>query len=401
MVYGILYKVEILMYNNIRKMPTSYDPIHGYIDITEFTSIIDTPEFQRLRNIKQLGACNFVFPSALGTRFEHSIGVYYLTDRMLNAIYKNSTHILPIDNHAHLIRLAALIHDIGHGPFSHLWDDLCKKNGNHEEHEYRGIEIFKYMNKKYDLQYSYDEIEFINNLINPDISELQHKNPHFWMYQIVANKESGLDTDKMDYLIRDCAVVGLDINKEDIYRVIDSAKIVDNVITFPNKPFYSRTIFNLFETRFKLHKALYQHPTVRGIELQIMDALNANSAELNGMLMPGEFPKYIESFCSLDDSIIEKIQYSKKPGHQLITALKKRKMYTLVGTFKHEEDTSNMMIGGIIDHVQMSYNSAGTNPMEKVLFYSDEDRTSSADPNTYIEPKSYCLKFVRLFKNLE
>jgi len=382
-------------------MPTTYDPIHGYIDISEFKHIIDTPEFQRLRNIKQLGACNFVFPSALGTRFEHSLGVYYLTDRMLKAIYKNSKNIVPMENYSRIIRLAALIHDIGHGPFSHLWDDLCKKNGNHEEHEYRGIEIFKYMNKKYDLRYSYDDIEFMRNLIDPDMSTLEHKNPHFWMYQIVANKESGLDTDKMDYLIRDCAVVGLDINKEDIYRVIDSAKIVDNVITFPKKPFYSRTIFNLFETRFKLHKALYQHPTVRGIELQIMDALNANSAELNGMLKPGEFPKYINSFCSLDDSIIERIHYSEKPGHQLISALKQRKMYSHVGTFKRREDVGRMLIIGIMDPVQMSYNSAGTNPMEKVLFYGDDDITSSADPDTYIEPKSYCLKFYRLFKTLE
>ena len=389
-------------------MPTSYDPIHGYIDISEFTSIIDTSEFQRLRNIKQLGACNYVFPSALGTRFEHSIGVYYLTDRMLKAIYKNSSHLLSMDyydtpsiNYQSLIRLAALIHDLGHGPFSHLWDDLCKKNGNHEEHEFRGIEIFKYMNKKYDLKYTHDDISFLRDLIDPDMSKLQHKNPHFWMFQIVANKESGLDTDKMDYLIRDCAVVGLDINKEDIYRVIDSAKVVDNVITFPKKPFYSRTIFNLFETRFKLHKALYQHPTVRGIELQIMDALNENSAELNGMLKPGEFPKYINSFCSLDDSVIEKIQYTEKPGHELILALKQRKMYSHVGTFKRREDVGRMLIIGIMDPVQMSYNSAGTNPMEKVLFYGNDDITSSADPDTYIEPKSYCLKFYRLFKTLE
>ena len=389
-------------------MPTTYDPIHGYIDITEFSDIIDTPEFQRLRNIKQLGACNFVFPSALGTRFEHSIGVYYLTSRMLNAIYKNSSHLLsqeyydtPSICYPSLIRLAALIHDLGHGPFSHLWDDLCKKNGNHEEHEHRGIEMFKYMNRKYHLNYSHDDIQFISELINPDMSKLQHKNPHFWMFQIVANKESGLDTDKMDYLIRDCAVVGLDINKEDIYRVIDSAKVVDNVITFPKKPFYSRTIFNLFETRFKLHKALYQHPTVRGIELQIMDAIHESREELGGLLTSGEFPKHINFFCSLDDSIIERIQYKARPGYKLIASLKQRKMYTLVGTFKSEENITKMMVGGIVDHVQMSYNSEGTNPMEKVLFYGEGDATSTADPDTYIEPKSYCLKFVRLFKTLE
>ena len=74
-------------------MSTIYDQVHGYIDISEFQNIIDTPEFQRLRNIKQLGACNYVFPSATGTRFEHSIGVYYLTDRILKAILKNTPRL--------------------------------------------------------------------------------------------------------------------------------------------------------------------------------------------------------------------------------------------------------------------------------------------------------------------
>ena len=383
-------------------MPTTYDHIHGFIDISEFSDIIDTAEFQRLRNIKQMGACNFVFPGALGTRFEHSIGVYYLTQRMLTAICKNTPHLQNYKTNdtlvgcMHFIRLAALIHDIGHGPFSHLWDELCKKNGNHEEHEYRGIEIFKYMNDKYNLGYEHDDIEFMRELLNPDMTKYQHKHPNFWMFQIVANKESGLDVDKIDYLIRDSCVVGIDINKEDIYRLIDSARIEDNVIMFPYKPFYCKTIFNLFETRFKLHKTLYQHPTVRGIELQIMDALYENKKEMTGVLTEGEFPNHIEYFCSLDDSIIEKIQYHRKPGNELITALKERKIYTLVGTFTREEDTKKMLVGGIVDPVKLSYNSEGTNPMKNILFFED-DSIHGADPLTYIEPKTYCLKFVRLY----
>ena len=386
-------------------MSTIYDQVHGYIDISEFQNIIDTPEFQRLRNIKQLGACNYVFPSATGTRFEHSIGVYYLTDRILKAILKNAPESglfrhSSIDKDKYcLIRLAALIHDMGHGPFSHLWDDLCIKNGNHQDHEFRGIEIFKWMNSKYSLKYSHDDIEFLSELVNPDIMNHPHKHHDCWMYQIVANKESGLDTDKMDYLIRDSRVVGLDINKEDIYRVIDSATIVDNVICFPRKKFYSRTIFNLFETRFKLHNALYQHPTVRGIELQIMDALNMNDSVLD-ILKSKNFQNVIEIFCSIDDSIIEKIQYMKKPGHKLITALKNRELYSLKGNYNVTDSEIEVPKGWILDAVKMSYNSEGTNPMKKVLFYREGGLTSCANPESYIEPRSYCQKFYRLYKPL-
>ena len=143
-------------------MSTIYDPVHGFIDISEFSDVIDTPEFQRLRNIKQMGACNFVFPSALGTRFEHSIGVYYLTKRILDAVCRNTPSLKEYSKSVimkykfSLIRLGALIHDIGHGPFSHLWDELCKKNRNPEEHEYRGIEIFRFMNDKYRLGYTFE-----------------------------------------------------------------------------------------------------------------------------------------------------------------------------------------------------------------------------------------------------
>lgn len=384
-------------------MTTIYDSVHGYIDISEVIHIIDTPEFQRLRNIKQLGACNFVFPSAHGTRFEHSIGVFYLADRMINALGKNTKYL----NHTlsrrmlHLIKVAALIHDIGHGPFSHLWDNFCEKNNNFESHEYRGIEIFRYMNRKYSLRYIEEEIALIGQMINPEPGFRQAKHWDFWMYQIVANKDSGLDVDKMDYLIRDCAVVGLDINKENIYRVIDSAKVVDNTVAFPKKTFTSLTIFNLFETRFKLHKALYQHHTVRGIELQIIDCFIKNAKEFGIFLTPGQFPKHIEDFCSLDDSLIDRIQYKEAPGHELITALKKRKIYTLVGSYTDSSKIPKMMITGIVDHVMMSYNSAGTNPMEKVLFYEEDDKTSCADPKSYIEPKEYCSNFVRLYKTLK
>jgi len=105
------------------KVKKIYDTIHGFIPISEnIQKIIDTPEFQRLRDLKQLGATNYVFPSATHTRFEHSIAVSYLGKTMIENIKKNQPELNISQREIELIEIAGLIHDIGHGPFSHLWD---------------------------------------------------------------------------------------------------------------------------------------------------------------------------------------------------------------------------------------------------------------------------------------
>ena len=107
-----------------------YDSIHGIIVIDDFIKkIIDTEEFQRLRNIKQLGYCYFVFPGASHNRFEHSIGVYHLTKEYICHLNKENEHI----NHYEkkILLISALIHDLGHGPFSHLFDDIVNKEKFH------------------------------------------------------------------------------------------------------------------------------------------------------------------------------------------------------------------------------------------------------------------------------
>ena len=125
-----------------------YDIIHGNIMIDPLaTRIINTEEFQRLRNIKQLGCCNYVFPSAVHTRFEHSIGVYHLASKYIEILKKE---IQFTENQIKCILCAALIHDLGHGPYSHLFDELFDQSKNHE---FRSIQIFKNMNQKYNLDF--------------------------------------------------------------------------------------------------------------------------------------------------------------------------------------------------------------------------------------------------------
>ena len=106
-----------------------YDPVHGFITITPLMqNITDTPEFQRLRDIRQLGACNYVFPTATHSRFEHSIGVAHLGKEFLNRLVINSwgdKQPLKVEENDYLmVELAGLCHDLGHGPFSHLFDSF-------------------------------------------------------------------------------------------------------------------------------------------------------------------------------------------------------------------------------------------------------------------------------------
>ena len=118
-------------------------PLYGFINITpRMGFIIDTPEFKRLHNLRQLGATYLVYPSANHTRFEHSLGVSHLAKRLLLSLREKNTNRNITDELIELVQIAGLIHDIGHGPFSHLYDDYIIGT-NDMEHEERGIEIFK------------------------------------------------------------------------------------------------------------------------------------------------------------------------------------------------------------------------------------------------------------------
>ena len=241
------------------------DNIYGFIQITSLCQrIIDTREFQRLRFIKQLGFTSFVFPGAQHTRFEHSLGVYHLVNIFLEGLDK-SYEIEP--RIKIILSIAGLIHDLGHVSFSHMFDHcIIPKIKSGVEHEYRSIQLFTKMNKKYNLGFSENEIKLIGNIILGNID----KDYPLYVFQIIANKKNELDLDKIDYLMRD----GYYLDKKvsfDYKYLFNNAKIIDDEIAYDVKT--SFTIFSLFNMRYELHKNFYNHKTVILYEVMVTDAI--------------------------------------------------------------------------------------------------------------------------------
>ncbi|XP_062586019.1 deoxynucleoside triphosphate triphosphohydrolase SAMHD1-like [Saccostrea cucullata] len=225
------------------------DPIWGPIKMNPLcVKIIDTPEFQRLRFIKQLGGCSFVYPGACHTRFEHSIGTSYLAGLLVRTLkanmstdpeYKNINEDISIDEKDILcVEIAGLCHDLGHGAFSHLFDKMFipridrKSKWKHEKASIQMLDRIFDQNmhdlqesaKIYglDLQKNSKHRQFIKDLIKG----------------IVANEENKIDVDKWDYFSRDCHMLGLKHDFQ-IMRSIMLARVIKykrgHRISFPKK----------------------------------------------------------------------------------------------------------------------------------------------------------------------
>lgn len=273
-------------------------PIHGVITLTpRMCQIIDTPEFQRLHGLRQLGATYYVYPSATHTRFEHSLGVSHLAKIVLNTLKEKNPKLNISNELIELYQIAGLIHDIGHGPFSHLYDDVIINPEEDIKHEERGIIIFRKMIQTYSIDFSEEDIKFIIELIEPNL-ELKNN----WKYQIINNKCCSLDVDKIDYIRRDSYHLGFGINhtferlltmcdikylKNDEYLEPDRLDIKSphQVLAWPEK--LQDEVLSLFESRYRLHKRVYSHHTVKAVEYIIVELLreikihtNLNLAEL-------------------------------------------------------------------------------------------------------------------------
>ena len=315
---------------NIMKNKKIFDPIHKYMEFEPLLlQIIDTPEFQRLRNIKQLGLCYYVFSGASHNRFEHSLGVAHLSGVLLKHLQNNQPELNINNRDILLVKIAGLIHDIGHCCFSHFFDNYFIKDKfskcENMHHEFRSQIIFTHIVEKYKLDLTKEEVKKINSLIDPDDSNID------FIYQIIANNKSGIDCDKFDYLLRDTYCLGLPYSFE-CNRFIENTRVIDNIICYSDKLLYD--IYDLFNLRFRLHKQIYNHHTINQIEHMILDIFNLVDKDFN---ISGTIFN-IEKFITLTDNILEEIFYSTIKNENIIKAKKIIKQIRLRQLYKLEEE---------------------------------------------------------------
>lgn len=270
-----------------------YDKIHGYIDIDDIsTSIINTPVFQRLKNIHQTGLLYFVYPTANHTRFEHSIGTYYLANLMINKLANKYPRLNITKEIIFIVSVAGLCHDLGHLIYSHFFDNIFLKSLTNYKilnkmtkntvHENRSINFLYYIIKKYKIDINQDQFQVISDLINPYEANYNKWKPQYqigkWIFQIIANPVNYIDVDKFDYITRDIKAIGLSYEFNYI-NIINNANIIDNNIYYSTDCTYD--IYNMFLLRYSLHKEIYNHKIVKAIELLILNLLLELEKEFN------------------------------------------------------------------------------------------------------------------------
>jgi HD superfamily phosphohydrolase len=237
------------------------DCIYKQIKIPYLCQVfIDTPEFQRLRFIKQLGHVHYVYPSAVHTRFEHSLGVMYLAGKMVNMLRRTGANIS--NREKHLIQLAGLLHDIGHMAYSHFYDKLNESmnpGDPYAHHETRSVDALRVMNDRL-KQLDRAELTFVRDAI---LGNIPHGAARPYLREIVCNKLCGLDVDKMDYLFRDAYHTGMHGFQSDY--IIRNVRISPSGhIAFTEKARVD--VEDLFKTRYSMHANVYRHHTVRKYE---------------------------------------------------------------------------------------------------------------------------------------
>lgn len=309
------------------------DPVHGYVYITEAEKqVIDSFPVQRLRRLRQLAGAEYVYPAANHTRFEHCVGVMHLAGLMAENPYL-SKHFN--EEQYQLIRIAALLHDVGHGPFSHVFEHLLVKFL-HKTHE----DINVWIVQKSELKDTIKKIGY-----NPDeAAKLSvgwlHKPKRAFMDQIIR---SAVDVDKLDFVVRDTYHTGAQYGYVDVIRLIQTLDILDQNLAVDLGALSALESFIL--ARVESFKSIYFHRVGRAAQIMLATAMEEAKDELG--LTSFKTP---EEYLAFDDYTVWTMLKKSKRSKKIIENLERRRLLkcaydrtfyvrdkTVSNLFSHEE----------------------------------------------------------------
>ena len=227
------------------------DPIHNYIkvELPVVWDLINTKEFQRLRRIHQLGGAYLVFHTSEHSRFGHSLGVYEIVRRMVNEVYDLCEQLS--EQEKLVVMIAGLLHDLGHGPFSHAFETIYPIN-----HEELTIAIITGNSEINQVLRFYDE-----TLPEEVALVIQHQHPNKLLTQLISSQ---LDADRMDYLLRDSYFTGTKYGEFDLERILRTLRVVDKQLVI--KATGIQTVEDYIMARYHMYWQIYYHATIRSFE---------------------------------------------------------------------------------------------------------------------------------------
>lgn len=280
------------------------DPIFGFIEIEKglLTDLVKHPYFIRLTRLKQLGPTFYVYPGAMHTRFQHSVGTLHLVSRALNSLQEKGIRISTEEREG--VEAAMLLHDLGHGPMSHAMEHAFVSDIEHEEISLR---LMQRINQE------------MNGKLDTAIQIYQDLYPKHFLHELVCSQ---LDMDRLDYLSRDSFFTGVKEGNIGVARIIKMLDVKDDRLVVEQKGIY--TIENYLITRRLMYWQVYLHKTAMAAqEILLMAMRRAQDLERKGEKLPctpdldfflsndvnraftKAHPDWLDHFAALDDSDIE------------------------------------------------------------------------------------------------
>lgn len=384
------------------------DPIHQLIRIDnedEFIlELIDTPEFQRLRRIRQLGVSWITYPGAEHSRFVHSLGVFNFVQRMLRMLaHRYSGHAVAdyLIEHGKLAKAAALLHDIGHGPFSHMIERAFNTHANHEA---KTVAMIK------DPNGSIFGVLARHKINASDVADIiQHTSPHSLLTDLVSSQ---LDADRMDYLLRDSYCTGVQYGLYDAEWLLNAMCVGRNPSGDTGNGASSSWRLSLDEKRGQraaeqfilarahMNEQVYFHRVTRGFEALLLNLFRSAAKVAKSDGLPASTPAVVNRFFSnegrltlsewmrLDESVLLSALHEWSIGEfgtdptlarLSLAFLNRERIYNCVGigglnTLKSMELQRALQDDGLSEHADWCTDDSSSTVYKGILFASSSKR---------------------------